>query len=465
MSNEAAIALGGGGRLWEYIERDEDQYFERKSGLVQGKDVAKALVALGNAEGGQLFVGGRAGELVPVPRAKVNELRQVPLTLTAPPVRARTHEIPVPGRDDVVCLLYAVDPGETVHETTNGECFLRVGDSTHKLNYVQRRELGFDRGSGSFDGTSAGIEADDLDPEQVEAYRKALDQRTVAETLNARSLRARGGLLTVAAALLFMERPQDLYPNAHVRVLRYRGTERGTGSRLELVDGGDVRVEGSLPRQVMEAARVIEQWIPKRTALSGAGTFDPFPIIPRDAWLEGLVNAVVHRSYSIAGDHIRVEIFSDRIEITSPGRFPGLVNPDSPLEISRHARNPRITRVMSDLRIVRELGEGIRRIYEEMQQNGLAAPLYSQSAQAVQLVLSSHDAVPVAIRDELSKSARVVLDALRKAAVPLGTGQIVQLVDLTRPPVIRALRQLQDLNLVLWEGESDKDPRATWRLL
>ena len=41
---------------------------------------------------------------------------------------------------------------------------------------------------------------------------------------------------------------------------------------------------------------------------------------------EGLVNAVVHRSYSMAGDHIRIELFDDRIEIHSPGRFPGLAN-------------------------------------------------------------------------------------------------------------------------------------------
>jgi len=41
--------------------------------------------------------------------------------------------------------------------------------------------------------------------------------------------------------------------------------------------------------------------------------------VPEDAWLEGVVNAAVHRSYSLAGSHIRVEIFSDRIEIQSPG--------------------------------------------------------------------------------------------------------------------------------------------------
>jgi ATP-dependent DNA helicase RecG len=108
------------------------------------------------------------------------------------------------------------------------------------------------------------------------------------------------------------------------------------------------------------------------------GLFEAQPIVPRDAWLEGVVNAVIHRSYSLAGDHIRVEIYPDRVEIESPGRFPGLANPASPLLISRFARNPRIARVCADLRIGQELGEGIKRIFEEMRRVGLTDPVYKQ---------------------------------------------------------------------------------------
>ena len=57
-----------------------------------------------------------------------------------------------------------------------------------------------------------------------------------------------------------------------------------------------------------------------------------------------MVNAVVRRSYSMAGDHIRVSIFPHRIEVFSSGRFPGPGDPSRPLEIARYARNPRIAR-------------------------------------------------------------------------------------------------------------------------
>lgn len=50
---------------------------------------------------------------------------------------------------------------------------------------------------------------------------------------------------------------------------------------------------------------LVDRWVPKRRALGPDGKFTGVPLIPRDAWLEGLVNAVVHRSYSMAGDHRR----------------------------------------------------------------------------------------------------------------------------------------------------------------
>ncbi len=87
-----------------------------------------------------------------------------------------------------------------------------------------------------------------------------------------------------------------------------------------------------------------------------------------------MVNAVVHRSYSLSGDHIRVEIFDDRIEVQSPGRFPGIADAGDPLKVTRFARNPRIARVCADLRFGQELGEGIRRMFEEMRLAGSRRP-------------------------------------------------------------------------------------------
>lgn len=166
----------------------------------------------------------------------------------------------------------------------------------------------------------------------------------------------------------------------------------------------------------------------------------------------------------MAGDHVRVEIFPDRLEIASPGRFPGLVDPSRPLDISRYARNPRIARVCSDLGIAQELGEGIRRIFDEMRARGLTDPLYTQTAGAVQLTLFFSDALPREVRESLPAGALKVLDVLRRVGRPIGTGQVADAAGVTRPTASRHLQRLQDAGLITWEGQSPKDPRAAWRL-
>lgn len=441
----------------------ESQWFERKSGRIKARDLAVPLVAFANAEGGTVVIGLHDGHVEGVTTQQVNELRQTSQDFTNPPVRATVEELFVP-QSHLPLLVVSVAPGEHVHEISKGDCFLRIGDESRRLTFAQRQELEFDRGRAPFDGTRVEAGPHDLDPGQTEAYRMALGSTTVTSMLRARNLLTRDDALTAAAYLLFAEQPQDIFPNAYVRVLRYRSTERGTGSNLNLDDEGDLRCEGSIPTQIHEAAQAIERLMPKRRALTDAGVFAGVPNIPRDAWLEGLVNAVIHRSYSMAGDHVRFEIFPDRVEVTSPGRFPGLADPTNPLTISRHARNPRIARVCSDLGITQELGEGIRRIFDEMRHRGLVDPLYAQTPAAVRLTLTGADAVPREVREALPKGAISLLDHLRLAARPLGTGQIAELAGIARPTAGRYLQTLQEADLVVWEGQSPKDPRATWRL-
>lgn len=460
-----ALALPPRDAVERLLALPDGQWFERKSGRIRARELAVPLIAFANAEGGVVVVGLHDGVADGVPRRRVNELRQSAHDFTDPPVRVSVEEMPVPTADDGrVLLVVRVGPGERVHQTTGGDCYLRVGDASRKLGFAQRQELEFDRGNAPYDGTAVDATARDLDEHQVTAYQEAIGSSTPEAMLGARSLLTPGGHLTVAAYLLFAAHPQDTFPHAHVRVLRYTGVDRGAGAALTLDDQADIRCEGSIPAQITRAAEEIDRLMPRRRALAASGRFEGLPIVPRDVWLEGLVNAVLHRSYSMVGDHVRVEIFPDRVEIASPGRFPGLVNPDEPLSISRHARNPRIARVCSDLGIAQELGEGIRRMFAEMRARGLTDPLYTQMAGSVRLILSAKDAMPDDVRTSLSRGAVVVLDVLRASRRPLGTGQIAELAGIARPTAGRHLQALRDAGLVVWEGESAKDPHASWRL-
>lgn len=450
--DDAAARLG---------ELPENQWFERKSGVIKPMDLATPLIAMANAEGGIVVVGLMDdGTVSAVSDSAVNALRQVAVNFTRPPVTVHIEELVTSaGR----IMVFRVAISNKVHESQKGECFRRYGDSSQKLSFHQRQELEWDRSAASFDGTAApGMRLALLDVESLEKFQTSLGASSAQSALEARYLLTHDDQVTVAATLLFGCMPGMFLPNAHVRVLRYDENNRGSGRYQTLVDGADVRCEGSIPSQIEQAAQEIERLMPRRRVLTDSGKFDGVPRVPRQVWMEGLVNAVIHRSYSIGGDHIRVEIFPNRLEISSPGRFPGTVNPLRPRSIRRLARNPRIARVCSDLGISQELGEGIRRMCDLMQQAGLNDPLYTQKPESVELTLLASDAVPLELREELGENCLQVLDVLRRAQKPLGTGQVAEAVGFARPTTIRHLRALQEADLVVWEGETSTDPRATW---
>lgn len=446
------------------LEIPEDQWFDRKGPRIGPRELANLEIGLANAEGGTIVVGLQDGKVLGVgdEPGKVNALRQAAIDFTVPVVSARSSLVDcvrADGRRDQL-LVVDVEASSQVHANTRDEVYLRVGDENRRLSFAQRQELIFDKGQASYDATPArGAAEDDLDWDLLNGYAKALNHPEPSRLLQARGLQARSGALSVAAVLLFGKEPQRIFPEAYVRVVRYLGVERQTGAEQNIVF--DERCEGPIPKLLERARALTQLQQPAREALGRAGRFERQGLIPEDAWLEGIVNAVIHRSYSLGGDHIRVEIFDNRIEIESPGRFPGLVDPERPESITRFARNPRIARVCSDLRIGQELGEGIRRIYDQMRVAGLEPPLYRQTQASVRLTLSS-DPLDERLERSLPAGSRKILSAIRSAGGGLGTGELSELLDLARPTVLSRLRALEKAGLVRWVGKSPKDPRARW---
>ena len=461
---EQALAQAPEARGEALLCLPENQWFERKSARISPRSLAETLVGFANAEGGMVVVGlsdNRVEGIDSAGPAKLSEWQQTAFDFTQPAIRYEPKLVEcrnAAGHRDQL-LAFTVEPSEAVHSDNKDQVFLRVGDENRRLAFVQRQNLLYDKGQASYEVTLLqGTSLDDLDRGLLDDYAKAVSHSDPLRLLQARNLLTRNGDVTAAAVLLFGTNAQTWLPEAYVRVLRYQGTERGSGARQRLLQ--DVIIEGSIPHQLADARRIIVELLPARKALI-EGRFERAPLIPEDAWLEGLVNAVVHRSYSISGDHIRVEIFDDRIEIESPGRFPGLVDPSQPRDIARFARNPRITRVCADLRFGQELGEGIRRIFEEMQLAGLSDPEYTQTAGSVRLLLSCRP-VDRELERRLPPGARDVLRSINEAD-RLSTGDVMASTGQSRPAVLRHLRALEAEGLVEWVGQSSKDPRAYWR--
>ena len=209
--------------------------------------------------------------------------------------------------------------------------------------------------------TGAGLS--DEEPREYLLDRRLADERGDELVLN------RG------AALLFARRARDLdHPTAGVRIFQVDGTERTTGARLNVREILP-RNEGALP-SVLERSYVTLGGLIRRSTRLHDLFFRETPEYPTFAWQEALVNAVAHRDYRNQHQWIEVWLYDDRLEVHSPG---GLVSEVDIARLRRRepihaARNPRLTRVLTELALMREQGEGIPRIFEEMERSWLRLP-------------------------------------------------------------------------------------------
>lgn len=447
----------------------ESQWFERKSGKVSVEVFARALIGMANAEGGCVVVGVSEGKLQDLAKPdfiqRKNALMRAPQEQCVPPVFCKINQVIArQGEKDCQVLIVEVPASTAAHDDTKGECFLRSGDSTFRLSAEQRFELRYDRGIGSFEARESNFLLEDLDEELLGEFVKHLGaQGGIKEVLSARNLLTRNGKVTVAAALLFAKNIGTEYPDAEVRVLKYLDDNSETGSFQNLDAQHDVFLAGPILRTIPEAIKTIDALIPQRKSLSDQGTFIAQPIIPKQAWMEAVVNAIVHRSYSYLGDYIRVSIFPNRIEVSNPGRFPNADSLREPTTVLRYARNPRIARVCGDFGYVQELGEGIRRIYKEIEYAGLVPPTYQQTSASVTLILRSERRISPFLLAQLPDGAEQILELLQRNKQGLGTGAIASEVAKARPTVLRVLRALEQHKLVRRIGKSERDPRAVWQ--
>ena len=126
--------------------------------------------------------------------------------------------------------------------------------------------------------------------------------------------------------------------------------------------------------------------VKERTYLGQDGLFvteEEYPIFVRQ---EIIVNAVTHRSYSISGTEIQIKMFDNRIVVESPGKLPGLVRTNN-IRYTHFSRNPRIAEFLKAYKFVKEYGEGVDRMYNELESAGLHEPEYFCNAFILQTVI------------------------------------------------------------------------------
>ena len=175
---------------------------------------------------------------------------------------------------------------------------------------------------------------------------------------------------TVDGMLLFGRNPKRFLPQSGIRAIAYPGVQQDYAARADQDLTGPLvslySVAGNPPKAVLVEPGLVEQALdfvnrntqPEAHIENGARVNRP--AYPPEVLREVIVNALVHRDYTIFGTDISLLIFADRIEVSSPGRLPNTATVEALKAGFRYARNQTLVNIMRDYRYVDFRGMGIR---------------------------------------------------------------------------------------------------------
>jgi ATP-dependent DNA helicase RecG len=376
------------------LQREEGQFLEFKSlwqrdneprKTVERREVrnlvAKCVAAFANADGGTLVLG-VDDDGTPsghgYPTEAIEEFLAVPQKRLRPAVPCRVGPVAVDGHE--LLVLEVPMSHEAVMVEGNGFPY-RVGDQIRQepQEVINRRKEAYRTvGYEARFRQDAGI--DDLDLDLVSRFfaSSPFGKRNPTEVLQHFDLiqpRAGGFGVTHAALLCFARTPLTRWhPRSGLRFFRVDGTERLHGAQRNVVQGP--RVERlPLALAIPEAHRLAEQQIGRSEKLHDL-FFREMPEYPRFAWQEAIVNAFAHRDYEVQGQEIEVWFYRDRMEVKSPGALvpPATLEGLRAEEPVHASRNPLIVRVLAEGGLMRDEGEGVPRMFDEMKQSFLRPP-------------------------------------------------------------------------------------------
>ena len=332
---------------------------------------ADEIAAFANARGGVLLLGVTdTGDVHGMSRGRLDSVERLVVEIcrdsVKPAIRAETYRREL---DDRSFLLVVIPEGDTQHDSPGGS-FVRVGSAKQPMTPDERLRLAQRRGqarSSGFDertvpGTGFGtldkaLWKPLLSAESLAHPELGLQKLGLLATDEHGATRA-----TVAGALICTERPEQFLPNALISAVRYRGTDRASGQ----IDAQEIG--GPINRQILQALAFTERNM--RVGARKSPAREDLPEYSVRALFEGLVNAVVHRDYSIQGSRTRLAIFSDRLELCSPGSLPNSLTIASMGE-RQSTRNEVLTSVLGRMDVGGIAGSGGRRYFMERRGDGV----------------------------------------------------------------------------------------------
>lgn len=355
------------------------------------RPIAETLVALANSEGGVLVLGmDEQGRLVGFYNdEEAADALQAALRLCRPPMRTEwSSEATAQGS---VVLLRVPRSGQ-IHSMDDGRVIVRRGAENHTLTGTEFDALAATRPVGDFElEPVAGATRADFDENVVDDYIERRQKRNPRHSVLPKdSLLQQIGALTedrtptVSGILLFGREPQLFMPHSRAIFVKFadttpRGPEGalGYGRREEFL--------GPLPQIIDRAWRVIWEEMDKQAVVRGLQRVEETEY-PATAVREALVNAVAHRDYRLTGRSVEIRMFTDRLEISSPGGLPAHITLDNIVD-EHYSRNPRLVNGLFQWGYIEELGLGVDRMIEDMVRSGHQPPVFDAKPHRFSVVL------------------------------------------------------------------------------
>ncbi|MBL8130888.1 MAG: putative DNA binding domain-containing protein [Anaerolineae bacterium] len=344
--------------------------------------LAELLVAFANTDGGTLVMGldpdGKPGVKLDT-EALTKTLREAD-ALCSPSVVTGNWE-PVEMDDGHIVYAVRVPRSIELHALTDGRVLIRDGMSGRPLGGQEILKLASAKSTGDYESEFVpGATKDDLSRKMIDEYLAKRAERTkrpyngkIDDLLREIGAIDNADRPTVSGIMLFSEYPQHWLPQSGIVFAKFVGkTPRGENG----LAGYSRREEltGPLPRLIEACWNLIWSEMAVSAVVKGLEREETYEY-PQFAVREGIVNAICHRDYRLKGRRIEIRMYSDRLEVISPGGLPGFITVDNIVD-EHFSRNPRIVNGLFQWGYIEELGLGIDRMMEEMEQAGHRPPAF-----------------------------------------------------------------------------------------
>jgi ATP-dependent DNA helicase RecG len=354
--------------------------------------LAEYLVAFANGDGGTIILGidesGRLLETIWEEEAE-GGLRAAAL-LCNPPVVSRLQAIETP---EGPLVTIQIDRSPHLHSLSDGRVLTRSGLQNRVLGGAEISHLATSKATVDYETeTVPGTTRADFDDEILREYLDRREARGAARTgplgqlLFEIGATDQHGQPTVAGILLFGKNPQAFLPQSGLVFVKFPSTAprsedggAGYGRRDEF--------RGPLARVIERSWNVV--WEEMRVgAVVNDLQREELTEYPAFAVREAIVNAVCHRDYRLKGRRIEIRMYSDRLEVISPGSLPGYITLENIVE-EHFSRSPRLVNGLFQWGYIEELGLGIDRMIEDMVQAGHAPPDFKTTPHSFTVSLSN----------------------------------------------------------------------------